>query len=61
MIHKVVDTSGLEGVYFDDTDELVGTREECYLVQAWYFHYFSTLESAKEKAQKLGLSQEVKE
>lgn len=56
MIHKITDTTGLTDVYFEDIDATVGTKSECYMINRWYFYYFSTIEAAQEKATKLGIS-----
>ena len=60
MIYVIDDTSDLKDVYLEDIDGFVGSTPECYLVQAWYFYYFSTLNAAKTKARSLGVSDEVR-
>lgn len=59
MIHKVTNTKHLHDVYFEDINEVVSCKEEAYLVQVWYYYFFSTLEAAQEKARELGISEEL--
>lgn len=59
MIQHITNTKRLHDVYFEDIDALVSSKEECYLVNAFRFYYFSTPDAAKEKARKLGASEEI--
>jgi len=59
MIHTVKNTKGLHDVYFEDIDEFVSSKNECYMINIFLLFYFSTLEAAKVKAKKLGISEEV--
>lgn len=59
MIHEITNTENLKDVYFEDKDDVVSSQEKCYLINAWYFFYFSTIESAQEKARKMGISEQV--
>ncbi len=61
MIHKITNTKWMGDVYFEDVDKTVSSQDECYLIDVFYFYYFSTLDAAKEKAKKLGISCEMKE
>jgi len=59
MIHHVTDTSELKDVYFEDIDATVGSKKEAYMINVWYFYYFSTLEAAEAKAERLGIGKEL--
>jgi len=61
MIEKISNTKtyDLDGVYFEDIDEKVSSKDVCYLITAFKFYYFSTLEAAEEKATSLGIGQLV--
>jgi hypothetical protein len=59
MIHKITNTKALHDIYFEDIDDVVSSKKECYLINPWVFFYFSTLKAAKVKAKKLGISEEV--
>lgn len=63
MIQKINKTNAafLKGVYFEDINALVSSKDEAYLVRSFYFFYFSTLEAAKEKSTSLNLSTDVYE
>lgn len=61
MIRKVKDTSAdfLKGVYFEDINELVSNKPEAFLVQSFYFFYYSTAEAAKTKARSIHQSEDI--
>jgi hypothetical protein len=59
MIQKITKTASLKDVYFEDIDGFVASKDVAYLVQSFYFFYFSTPEAAQEKAKKLGLSEAI--
>ena len=39
-------TPALNGVYFDDIEELVSSRSEAWLVYSFLWYYFSTKDAA---------------
>ena len=55
MIQHIKQTQAehLKGVYFEDIDALVSTQSEAWLVNAFYFKYFSTWEAAEAFNRKL--------
>ncbi|MFT7565862.1 MAG: hypothetical protein ACI846_000148 [Pseudoalteromonas distincta] len=59
MIHKINNTKELNDTYFEDIDALVSSQDEAYLINTFYFFYYSTLESAKKKARSIGISENV--
>ena len=59
MIHKVTNTTALHDVYFEDIDDVVSSKDKAYLINPFLYFYFSTLKAAKEKAEKLGVSDKV--
>jgi hypothetical protein len=59
MIHEITNTKNLRDVYFEDKNDVVSSQEKCYLINAWYFFYFSTIESAQKKAKEMGISDQV--
>lgn len=59
MICKITNTTELHDTYYEDIDATVNTKKQCYLINCFYYRYFSTLKAAREFARKRGMSERL--